>query len=46
MLFYYDPTTELDRLFEDALAARPRACAPSTEARHPKSRHRDVYRPR
>ncbi|KAG8214260.1 small heat shock protein [Butyriboletus roseoflavus] len=51
--FYYDPTTEFDRLFEDALAARscpgPRACASSvTVARNPTSEsgERDIYRPR
>ncbi|KAF8554243.1 small heat shock protein [Imleria badia] len=46
--FYYDPTTEFDRLFEDALAAQfcPRVCTPSTEARHTSPRNRDVYRPR
>ncbi|KAH0828176.1 small heat shock protein [Lanmaoa asiatica] len=46
--FYYDPTTEFDRLFEDAFSARfcPRAPASSTEARHATPRHRDVYRPR
>ncbi|KAH0828168.1 small heat shock protein [Lanmaoa asiatica] len=45
--FYYDPTTELDRLFEDALAARfcPRAPASSTEARHVTPQSRNVYRP-
>ena len=46
--FYYDPATEFDRLFEDALAARfcPRACAFSTEAKRAAPQHRDVYRPR
>ena len=45
---YYDPTTEFDRLFEDALAAQfsPRVRAPSTEAKYATSRHLDVYRPR
>ncbi|KAN0091573.1 HSP20-like chaperone [Tylopilus felleus] len=44
--FYYDPTTEFDRLFEDALAVRfcPRSCAPET--RHAAPRHRYVYRPK
>lgn len=34
--FYYDPITEFDHLFEDALAG----------AKHTTSRHRNVYRPR
>lgn len=43
--FYYDPTTEFDRLVEDALASQfcLHASGPSTEARHAVS---DVYRPR
>ncbi|KAI9570613.1 small heat shock protein [Boletus coccyginus] len=45
-MFFYDPTTEFDRFFADALVARPRACAPSTVATHPASRHRNVYHPR
>ena len=42
--FYYDPDSEFDRLFEDALAARfcPRACAFSAAV----PQHRDAYRPR
>jgi hypothetical protein len=45
---YYDPATEFNRLFEDALAAQfcPRASVPSTEAKLATPRHRDVYRPR
>ncbi|KAF8554245.1 HSP20-like chaperone [Imleria badia] len=42
--FYYDPTSEFDRLVEDSLAAQfcSRACTPSTEARHASPRNREV----
>ncbi|KAH0828116.1 HSP20-like chaperone [Lanmaoa asiatica] len=43
--FYYDPLTEFDRLFGDALAARFR---PSTSATSPSTQHVqvDLFRPR
>ncbi|KAG9309243.1 small heat shock protein [Chiua virens] len=47
--FYYDPVSEFNRLFEDALAARlcHHASASSTETnRHSAPKRHEIYRPR